>query len=59
MDALESAPIKNPFGGIIDYAGGKRAGTQEMNLSKVATVNGAAGWEPVDGLKSMDVLLGK
>lgn len=59
MDALESAPIKNPFGGMIDYAGGKRAGTQEMNLSKVATVNGAPGWEPVDGLKSMDVLLGK
>lgn len=58
MDALESAPIKNPFGGTIDYADGNRAGTQEMNLSKVATVNGAAGWEPVDGLKSMDVLLG-
>lgn len=58
MDALESSPIKNPFGGTIDYAAGNRAGTQEMNLSKVATVNGAAGWEPVDGLKSMDVLLG-
>ncbi|MBR0576377.1 ABC transporter substrate-binding protein [Proteiniclasticum sp. BAD-10] len=59
MDALESAPIKNPFGGVIDYKDGKRAGTQEMNLSKVGLVNNAAGWVPVDGLKSMDVLLGK
>ncbi|HCW72912.1 MAG TPA: hypothetical protein DHM90_02965 [Clostridiaceae bacterium] len=58
MDAMESAPIKNPFGGTIDYAGGLRAGTQEMNLAKVAEVEGAPGWEPVDGLQSMDSLLG-
>jgi hypothetical protein len=44
---------------VIDYKDGKRAGTQEMNLSKVGLVNNAAGWVPVDGLKSMDVLLGK
>lgn len=59
MDALESAPIRNPFGGEINYADGLRAGTQEMNLSKVALVNNAPGWEPVDGLQSMDSLLGK
>ncbi len=58
MDAMESAPIKNPFGGEINYKDGLRAGTQEMNLSKVAMVNGAAGWAPVDGLKSIDTLLG-
>lgn len=59
MDALESAPIKNPFGGVINYAGGLRAGTQEMNLSKVGLVENAPGWVPVDGLQSMDSLLGK
>lgn len=59
MDALESAPIRNPFGGEINYADGLRAGTQEMNLSKVVLVNNAPGWEPVDGLQSMDSLLGK
>lgn len=59
MDALESAPIKNPFGGEINYAGGLRAGTQEMNLSKVGLVENAPGWVPVDGLQTMDSLLGK
>lgn len=59
MDAMESAPIKNPFGGEINYAGGLRAGTQEMNLSKVGLVENAPGWVPVDGLQSMDSLLGK
>ena len=59
MAALEEAPLQNPFGGTIDYANGLRAGTQVMNLSKV---NGESedgnGWELVDGLKSMDKLLG-
>jgi len=57
MAALEEAPIQNPFGGYIDYANGNRAGTQVMNLSKV---NGdeVTGWELVDGLRTMDELLG-
>lgn len=55
MNALQSAPIQNPFGGTIDYSNGKRLGTQEMNLSKV-TSDGL--WELVDGLRSMDELLG-
>lgn len=59
MDAMESAPIKNPFGGEINYADGLRAGTQEMNLSKIGLVENAPGWVPVDGLQSMDSLLGK
>lgn len=56
MKALESAPIQNPFGGTIDYSDGKRLGTQVMNLSKIKA-DGT--WELVDGLKSMDELLGK
>ena len=57
MAALEEAPIQNPFGGYIDYRNGNRAGTQVMNLSKV---NGdeVTGWELVDGLRTMDELLG-
>ena len=57
MNALETGgPIQNPFGGKIDYADGNRAGTQEMNLSKInPDVEG--GWELVDGLQSMETLL--
>lgn len=58
MDAMEAEPIKNPFGGQINYADGLRAGTQEMNLAKVGMVEGAANWVPVDGLQSVDSLLG-
>lgn len=58
MDAMESAPIKNPFGGQIDYANGLRAGTQEMNLSKVDPT-APTKWAVVDGLKSIDSLLGQ
>ncbi len=57
MDAMEEAPIQNPFGGVIDYGNGVRAGTQEMNLSKV-NPDEVTRWEVVDGLRSMDDLLG-
>jgi len=59
MDALESAPITNPFGGVIDYSGGKRAGTQEMNLSKVNQANPNGAWDAVKPLQSMNSILGK
>ena len=56
MTALESDVIQNPFGGKIDYADGNRAGTQEMNLSKInPEVTG--GWELVEGLATMDSIL--
>jgi branched-chain amino acid transport system substrate-binding protein len=57
MNALETGGyIQNPFGGKIDYAGGTRAGTQEMNLSKINS-NVEGGWELVYGLDSMENLL--
>lgn len=57
MDALESAPIANPFGGLIDFSNGLRAGTQEMNLSKVdhSVLTGA--WVEVAPLQSIDSIL--
>ncbi|OJV63212.1 MAG: hypothetical protein BGO41_11010 [Clostridiales bacterium 38-18] len=59
MDALESAPIMNPFGGEINYANGLRAGTQEMNLSKIDPENKDGAWLPVKDLASINSILGK
>jgi branched-chain amino acid transport system substrate-binding protein len=59
MDALEKAPINNPFGGEINFGKGLRAGTQEMNLSKISHENLNGFWEPVKDLASMDEILGK
>jgi len=57
MKALETGGyIQNPFGGKIDYADGTRAGTQEMNLSKINPET-ESGWELVYGLDSMENLL--
>ena len=59
MDALEKSPIKNPFGGEINYSGGLRAGTQEMNLSKISHTNLEGAWDSVKPLQSMNSILGK
>ncbi len=55
MKAMEASPLQNPFGGTINYADGLRAGTQEMNLSKI-NASQPTGWELVDGLRSMSEL---
>ena len=57
IDAMESAPIKNPFGGTIDYANGARLGTQEMNLSKAVGTSASATWEAVKPLQSITSIL--
>jgi len=52
INALESAPISNPLGGVIDYSDGKRWGTQEMALLK-ADMTSALGWSealPISGI---------
>jgi ABC-type branched-subunit amino acid transport system substrate-binding protein len=59
MDALEKSPIKNPFGGQIDFGNGLRAGTQEMNLSKISSTDMNGAWEEVKPLQSMNGILGK
>lgn len=58
MDALESSPIENPFGGSIDFSNGKRLGTQEMALVKMNEKN-PTGWDPYIGFRSMEQILGK
>lgn len=56
MDAIESEPIQNPFGGYIDFSNGKRLGTQEMSLVKM-NPDELGGWEAYIGFKSIDDLL--
>jgi hypothetical protein len=61
MKALDTGgPIKNPFGGYVDFTNGSRQGTQEMNLSKVVppTEEWPNGWEVINPLASIDSLLG-
>ena len=58
IDAMESAPITNPFGGVIDFTNGARLGTQEMNLSKaVMNADGTGAWENVKPLESIEAIL--
>ena len=57
MDAMEEAPIGNPFGGSIDFSDGKRLGTQEMALLKM-NVEAPAGWEGFIGFKGIDDIIG-
>ncbi len=54
---MERAPLQIPFGGKVDYAGGKRMGTQEMSLVKL-DLSAPTGWQFIDGLRSMGELLG-
>lgn len=55
--AMEKEPIKNPFGGSIDFSGGKRLGTQEMSLAKM-DLTSPTGWAPYIGFKNIDTILG-
>ena len=55
-DAMESAPIVNPFGGSVDFSDGQRKGTTEMNLSKMDDT-AASGWTLIIPIKSIDDIL--
>lgn len=58
IDAMEQAPIRFPFGGIVDYTGGKRLGTMEMNLYKL-DLAAPIGWRQIDRLRGISELLKK
>lgn len=53
MNALESAPIANPFGGTIDFADGMRTGTQQMVLS-VVDPEAESKWTALTGFMGVD-----
>jgi branched-chain amino acid transport system substrate-binding protein len=44
INAMESAPVQNPFGPAIDFANGSRVGTNDLALIRM-NGNEAAGWE--------------
>lgn len=56
IDAMEEEPVKNPFGGFIDFSDGQRLGTQEMGLN-VLDPEGAIGWSIETELMSMEEIL--
>lgn len=57
IEAMESAPIQNPFGPAIDFANGNRVGTQDLALLRM---NGAAliGWDPHLPFMGIEEILG-
>lgn len=64
INAMEEAPIQNPFGGMIDFANGSRVGTQAMALTKAAIIPAAGDnpegyiWNVVEPIESIDAILG-
>lgn len=58
VEVMEEAPIRFPFGGTVDYTGGKRLGTLEMNLYQL-DLSAPIGWRQIDSLRSIDELLEK
>lgn len=59
IDAMESAPIKNPFGGYIDYADGARVGTQSMALVQAVAEGDSFTWPVIQPIQSIATILGK
>jgi len=58
--AMESAPIVIPFGGTIDYSGGKRMGTPALSMFRVnMELNNGFNWELAAPLESIDEILAK
>lgn len=58
IDAMESAPIQNPFGGQVDFANGVRHGTTAMNLSRMDDTI-PVGWKTIIPITSIqDILAG-
>ena len=50
--AMESAPVENPFGGIVEYSGGQRLGTEELSLYKLDPST-SLGWREVIPLRNV------
>ncbi|MFW6313328.1 MAG: ABC transporter substrate-binding protein [Spirochaetota bacterium] len=56
IDAMEEEPVEIPLGGIVDFAGGRRVGTQAMSLLK-ATYDGEPAWVIDQPLEAIDAIL--
>ncbi len=54
--AMERAPIEIPLGGTVDFANGRRVGTQAMSLLKAVYDDGVPGWivdRPLDAIEDI------
>lgn len=64
IDAMEESPIKNPFGGYIDFSDGQRFGTQSMALTQATiiaatdTTDEAYSWVVTEPIESISDILG-
>ena len=56
IEAMESAPIQNPFGPAIDFANGNRVGTQDLALVRL-NADAEAGWEGFLPFMSIEEIL--
>lgn len=55
INGMEKEPFKIPMGGTVDFANGKRLGTQAMSLLKVSE-DGTA-WEVVKPVEDLNVII--
>ncbi len=58
IDAMEESPVELPFGVVVDYANGRRVGTQAMALLKAAMVDGAPVWQTESPIQTITDILG-
>ena len=58
IEAMESAPIQNPFGPAIDFSNGNRVGTQDLALVRM-NADEEAGWEAFLPFMSIEEILGQ
>lgn len=57
IEAMEEAPVELPFGVIVDYANGRRVGTQAMAFLKGTVTDGVAAFVTEDPIKTIDEIL--
>ncbi|NLC41550.1 MAG: ABC transporter substrate-binding protein, partial [Erysipelothrix sp.] len=57
VESLEATSIKIPFGGFVDFANGRRVGTDSMTLMKLGVVNDAPGWSLDQPLQNIEEIL--
>lgn len=57
INAMEESPVELPFGLVVDYAGGRRVGTQAMAFLKANVQDGAFVWDVIDPIRMIDEIL--
>ncbi len=59
IEAMESAPVELPFGVVVDYANGRRVGTQAMAFLKGTVTDDVAAWENEQPIQTIEEILGE